>query len=270
MNGVAPLLIEATEILENQDQFILVDTRPLEQYLKERIPGSLSINVYDFILESTSPKGIIKLQNYLQEAFAPLVPFCNKRVAFYEENTGMRSARALWFFNFVGGKGGSVLNGGLHSWKNAGGKTDSDEFYPIKKEGFFPINPCYNLLATYEDVIQSIGKRETVIIDSRSLEEYKGLAVDKCCDVKGRIPGAVHLNWEMLIDKSGKFLPRENIIQIAGEKGIFPNSDVIIYCHRGARSANTALALKWAGFQNIRNYIGSWHEWIRQPDSPII
>jgi thiosulfate/3-mercaptopyruvate sulfurtransferase len=52
--------------------------------------------------------------------------------------------------------------------------------------------------------------------------------------------------------------PQHEIASMAAERGITPEHEVILYCHRGARSANTAQDLQWAGFAKVRNYIGSW------------
>ena len=38
---------------------------------------------------------------------------------------------------------------------------------------------------------------------------------------------------------------------------------------QGARAAHTFLALKEAGFKNLRMYSGSWNEWSRDPSLPI-
>lgn len=59
------------------------------------------------------------------------------------------------------------------------------------------------------------------------------------------------------------FKSPDEIRKLAEEKGIKPEDDVIIYCFKGARASNTLIALKTAGFQNVRNYFASWNEWSR-------
>ena len=53
------------------------------------------------------------------------------------------------------------------------------------------------------------------------------------------------------------------------QHGINPRQEIAVYCHRGARSANTYYALKYAGVPGARNFIGSWHEWSSRADLPI-
>jgi thiosulfate/3-mercaptopyruvate sulfurtransferase len=51
--------------------------------------------------------------------------------------------------------------------------------------------------------------------------------------------------------------------------GIAPTDTVYLYCFKGARASNTFLALKQAGFSDVRMYFGSWNEWSRDPALPI-
>ena len=51
--------------------------------------------------------------------------------------------------------------------------------------------------------------------------------------------------------------------------GIAPDDTVYLYCFKGARASNTFLALKQAGFSDVRMYFGSWNEWSRDESLPI-
>ena len=46
--------------------------------------------------------------------------------------------------------------------------------------------------------------------------------------------------------------------------GLREDDEIIVYCHTGQRSAVAGLALRAAGFTNVRNYLGSWHEWSKR------
>lgn len=268
------MLIEVIEVMKNRSDYILVDTRPWEEYVEGHIPNSYWINPYDFILRSTNPEGIEELREYLRKTLAPLSAYTDQTIVFYENKTGMRAARAWWFLLFAGGDNGVVLHGGVQAWLENGGTlvsrdTSSLEQLTANHFSAYPVAEIHSVLATHEYVLKNLNNPNTVLVDARGIDEYNGKAVDPCCTVKGRISGAVHLNWEMLIDSSGKFLPKTEIVRIASRIGVTPDKEVIIYCHRGARSANTALALRWAGYERVRNYIGSWHEWSRLADVPI-
>jgi len=67
--------------------------------------------------------------------------------------------------------------------------------------------------------------------------------------------------------EAGKIRPDSG--RLLQECGVDPESEIVPYCHRGARSANTYYALKHAGLPRVRNYIGSWHEWSARRELPI-
>jgi thiosulfate/3-mercaptopyruvate sulfurtransferase len=51
--------------------------------------------------------------------------------------------------------------------------------------------------------------------------------------------------------------------------GLRPEAEIVPYCQGGYRSANAYYALRIAGFDRVRNYIGSWGEWGNREDLPI-
>ena len=65
------------------------------------------------------------------------------------------------------------------------------------------------------------------------------------------------------------FKPKETIHAICAAQGIYPDDDIIIYCFKGRRAANSYVALKEAGFKKIRIYFASWNEWARHPELPV-
>ncbi|HNP16669.1 MAG TPA: rhodanese-like domain-containing protein, partial [Terrimesophilobacter sp.] len=66
------------------------------------------------------------------------------------------------------------------------------------------------------------------------------------------------------------FKPRAELEAIyLDEAGLAEGDDVIAYCRIGERSSHTWFVLKYLlGFENVRNYDGSWTEWgsaVRMP-----
>jgi thiosulfate/3-mercaptopyruvate sulfurtransferase len=54
------------------------------------------------------------------------------------------------------------------------------------------------------------------------------------------------------------------------ETGLSKNRSVVVtYCHRGARAAAAYYALRSLGYGNVRNYVGSWHEWSARRNLPV-
>ena len=62
----------------------------------------------------------------------------------------------------------------------------------------------------------------------------------------------------------------EELREIYGGKGVTPDKEVVAYCRIGERSAHTWFVLReLLGYENVRNYDGSWTEWGNLVDVPI-
>jgi thiosulfate/3-mercaptopyruvate sulfurtransferase len=186
-------------------------------------------------------------------------------VVVYENQSGMRAARALWFLDYLGHPNARMLDGGMQAWKAAGFATTTEATPP--KAASFKISERRDVLATAQDVLQSLNKKETSILDTRSRSEYLGTQIRAARG--GAIPGAIHIEWTDNLDDSGKFKSATELQAMYSRAGITADKEVIPYCQGGYRSAHSYVALRLIGFPRIRNYIGSWKEWGDRTDLPI-
>ncbi len=123
------------------------------------------------------------------------------------------------------------------------------------------------MLASADDVLRSLNKKEISILDTRSDGEYLGTHVRAARG--GAIPGAIHIEWTNNLDSGGKFKSNADLKAMYDKAGITPDKEVIPYCQGGYRSAHSYVALRLLGFPKVRNYIGSWKEWGDRADLPI-
>ncbi len=134
--------------------------------------------------------------------------------------------------------------------------------------------PDARLRALYEDVRESIGRKDRVLVDVRSLQEYSGeWFFDKPpqgTERAGHIPSAMHVYYELALNEDGTFKPKEELQALYHDKGITADKEAIAYCAVRARSGHTWFVLKYLlGYPHVRNYDGSWNEWSRLPDTAI-
>jgi thiosulfate/3-mercaptopyruvate sulfurtransferase len=87
--------------------------------------------------------------------------------------------------------------------------------------------------------------------------------------VAGHIPGATNLPAAALRDATGRLLPRAELRSRFTEAGVRSGSQVGAYCGSGVTAAHTVLALTAAGFPDPALYVGSWSDWITDPDRPV-
>jgi thiosulfate/3-mercaptopyruvate sulfurtransferase len=87
----------------------------------------------------------------------------------------------------------------------------------------------------------------------------------------GHIPGAKNVPWGRAANADGTFKSADELRGIyEQEQGLKPSANVITYCRIGERSSHTWFALTYLlGYQDVRNYDGSWTEWGNSVRTPI-
>jgi thiosulfate/3-mercaptopyruvate sulfurtransferase len=122
----------------------------------------------------------------------------------------------------------------------------------------------------------AVADPNIVKLDTRDVDEWIADSSSPYgkdfCPRKGRIPGAVWLEWYRMMKPTPTgpmFKSREEILAECATVGITPSTPVVLYCFKGARASNTLVALKEAGVENVTLYFGSWNEWSRDPALPI-
>ncbi|HZI97159.1 MAG TPA: rhodanese-like domain-containing protein, partial [Actinomycetales bacterium] len=126
-----------------------------------------------------------------------------------------------------------------------------------------------------DDVLAHLGKP---MIDVRSEPEYTGERThmpdypEEGALRGGHIPGAQSVPWARAAADDGTFRTRRELEEIyQQEKGLSLGDAVIAYCRIGERSSHTWFVLNHLlGFDNVRNYDGSWTEWGNAVRVPIV
>jgi thiosulfate/3-mercaptopyruvate sulfurtransferase len=68
----------------------------------------------------------------------------------------------------------------------------------------------------------------------------------------------------------GTFKSADELRDLYGGRGVTPDAPVTAYCRIGERSAHTWFVLReLLGYEDVRNYDGSWTEWGNLVDVPI-
>jgi len=261
------LLTTPSELQKKLDSLdlCLIDVRPAEQFAQEHIPGAVHFDLFGLSLVDTSEAPLRAFMHMIHHVLELRGVSDDKEVVFYEENSGMRAARGLWFLEFFGHPNVRILDGGIQAWKAAGGGTTTDAVAP--KAATFKTTERPEVLATADDVLRSLNKKEIAILDTRSDGEYLGTHVRAARG--GAVPGAIHIEWTENLDAMGKFKSNTELKNMYDKVGITPDKEVISYCQGGYRAAHSYVALRLLGFPKVRNYIGSWKEWGDRTDLPI-
>jgi thiosulfate/3-mercaptopyruvate sulfurtransferase len=156
------------------------------------------------------------------------------------------------------------LNGSYQGWRQKGLPVDSA--IPAFERRNFKPQPRLDMMATVHDVRNSLENRDIALIDSREEKRFKGIEepIDK---VAGHIPGALHYFWQDSLQQDGSW-NEKNVLEERFQD-LSKNQPIIVYCGSGVTACPNVLALKEAGFQDVKLYVGSWSDWISYSDHPI-
>lgn len=186
-------------------------------------------------------------------------------IVVYESRFGMRAARVAWMLEYAGAHRVFLLEGGFQNWRKS--HLPVEKAIPRRDLETFQIKPAPRLLATSSEVRSNRSAR---ILDVRSEGEFSGTEGRECDARLGRIPRSTWLEWTDFVKEGRTFKAIAEMADDLKKRGVTKNRTVFTYCHRGARAAAAFYALRSLGFSDVRNYIGSWHEWSARKNLPIV
>ncbi|MBC7310764.1 MAG: sulfurtransferase [Actinomycetales bacterium] len=198
-------------------------------------------------------------------------------VVIYGDKSNWWAAYALWVMTLFGHEDVRLLDGGRAKWIAEGREVTREvpevqpgvtAAYPVVERDDSPIR------AFRDDVLAHLGKP---LVDVRSPGEYSGELLhmpdypQEGAMRGGHIPGAKSVPWARAANEDGTFKTRAELEAIyLDEQGLSPNDDIVAYCRIGERSSHTWFVLTHLlGFENVRNYDGSWTEWGNTVRVPI-
>jgi thiosulfate/3-mercaptopyruvate sulfurtransferase len=189
----------------------------------------------------------------------------SKIVVAYDDGDGQYASRFWWLLTYLGHKKVYVLNEGYKGWIRAGYETTRE--VPESKSATFDMQIQHDMLASYEDVKTIVvqKKKSPILIDSRDESRYLG-EVEPIDRIAGHIPGAINKSWTDGVEK-GTFKnsqeQKNRFIELEQDQ------PVIVYCGSGVTATPNFIALKIAGFKNVKLYAGSYSDWVSYLDNPV-
>ena len=196
-------------------------------------------------------------------------------VVLYGDRNNWFAAYAYWYLKLYGHEDVRIVDGGRQKWVDDGRELTND--LPSREAVSYKAGERDASIRTFrDDVLSGLGDESRPLVDVRSPQEYSGDLIappgyeQEGAQRGGHIPGAKSIPWASAVRDDGTFKSADELKQLYGDKDVTPDKQVTAYCRIGERSAHTWFVLReLLGYENVRNYDGSWTEWGNLVDVPI-
>lgn len=196
-------------------------------------------------------------------------------VVFYGDRSNWWACYAFWTFKVLGHEKCLVMNGGRQKWIDEGRELVKD--VPKRPRTDYRVSAIDESIRAFRDDVMEHMKSKRPLVDVRSPKEYSGELLHMEAYPQegalrgGHIPGAVNVPWATAANEDGTFKSADELSEIYEKgQGLGRDDDVIAYCRIGERSSHTWFVLTYLlGFENVRNYDGSWTEWGNMVRAPV-
>jgi len=244
-----------------------------DNYDKGHIPGSVFLNYKSIVKKVGTAMGQVPPVEEITKTLQEVGINENSMVVISYEmtsKTNCNAFRLFWTLDYLGHEKMAILNGGLNKWLHEKRLNTTDPT-TLPKGNFKPkkINAQYFL--DHQSMQKCIGKKDTIIIDTRSADEYFGVSFRKP-DLSrgGHIPGAKLMKWSFYLKEEPKGVwtvrsPKE-IEDMHQSMGITKDKEIAIYCNTGHLASANYWAMRLMGYPKVGLYTGSLSEWTYFPE----
>ena len=255
-------------VLEVDEDVLLYDTG--------HIPGSQKIDWLIDLWDDTMREFV--QPDELAQLFERLGISNDTTLVLYGDKNNWWAAYAFWFFKYSGHEDVRLMNGGRVKW-GLEDKPMTTDVPSFDKGSYTPgeRNPAFR--AFKDEVLSHLDKVQAgqgAMVDVRSPGEFSGEVTHMPNYPQegvlrgGHIPGASNIPWAKAANEDGTFKSADELKEIYDAEGVTGDKDIIAYCRIAERSSHSWFVLKYLlGYENVKNYDGSWTEWGNSVGVPI-
>ena len=106
--------------IESRQPLLILDLRPPDAYTAGHVPGALHLDLWGVSLPDTDPAPLNAFMWMIEHVLAIHGVANDVPVVVYDEQSGVRAARAFWFLEYFGHPSVRLLDGGFGAWSRAG------------------------------------------------------------------------------------------------------------------------------------------------------
>ncbi len=274
----AQTIVDATQMQDALKRGVQVwDVRDARDFARGHLPGAITIGDAARVLRDDNTEDFIahaRIEKLFSEA--GLDPA--RETVIYGWRGTWNPYFGQYTLRFFGGTKVNVFHEGLEGWQQAGLPVSTAPFKPTAAA--IKLTPVPGISISTRDMIERAGRRDTQIIDARTVREFAGEDIRALRG--GHIPGAVNIPYERnwVDPETAIKLARKEVTTTAGMSlkavadlralyaGLDPDKETVVYCQSGVRASETAGVLLQLGFKNVKVYDSSWLAYGNTLDAP--
>jgi thiosulfate/3-mercaptopyruvate sulfurtransferase len=249
-----------------------VDENP-DLYDEGHIPGAVRLHWQDDLQDPLERDLIEKAE--FEQLMGRLGIGDDSTVVLYGDKNNWFAAYAYWYLKIYGHRDVRILDGGRQKWIDEGRELTTET--PSPQPASYSAQERDESIRAFRDyVLETVRSGGKNLVDVRSPQEYAGELLappgyeQEGASRGGHIPTAQSIPWAQAVREDGTFKSADDLRALYAGKGITPDQETIAYCRIGERSAHTWFVLReLLGYEDVRNYDGSWTEWGNLVDVPI-
>ena len=196
-------------------------------------------------------------------------------IIIYGDASNWFAAYGFWLYKIYGHKDVRLLNGGRAKWLNEEGAPLTTEVQKFAKSQYKVSSVDGSLRAKVPEIFAA-SEKKAPLVDVRSPDEFTGKIIappgmSETAQRAGHVPGATSIPWSTAVTNENTFKSADELRAIyLDQKRLDPKKATIAYCRIGERSSHTWFVLKYLlGFKDVKNYLGSWTEYVNLIGVPI-
>lgn len=227
---VHPELLVETDWLAvrlNDPHIRIVDADVPDQYRRAHIPSAVIMRSHHYLKNPKDEVHVMTPEQLAAEVGAMGIGDDTLVIA-YDNSGSLYAARFWWVLSYYGHDQVKVLNGGWNKWLAEGRPVSAVAARPAPAT--FTPRPTPELIASGDELRDSLGHPDMVALDVRSLAEHSG-ANPRQNRFGGHVPGAIHLEWTnfMTDDALRTFKPARELRAMLESRGVTPEKEVVAY-----------------------------------------
>lgn len=251
-----------------QDDIVIIDVSPKEDpfqtgkevYENSHLPGAVFL---DIKADLTGENSFVPEPEQLAKKLSELGVSNEMKIVLYDRGTNRQVSKAYLVLTYIGHHNIAILQGGFNAWKDAGYEITSD--IPSRDQTSYIPKPNESLVLNINEIKTRLDDDSTTLIDSRAKVRYTG-EKETAYAKAGHIPGAKnYFSRDVLQDGMWK---AEDELKDHFDS-LDKNEEVVVSCGSGNSACLNFVALKAAGFENVKIYPGGFSEWIKDDENEV-